>query len=188
LIGHIHKHTVYGLDESTAPLIIAPGSHDRDTHGQEEPKGFVIAECHQDGRLDWRFVENTNARVFKRINTEGWDVQQYESNYPMLQAFPEGSFIELQGKSDDIIKAMLPKLMDDVPHVRFTYDIETDWTATQRELEEEDIGDADVIHITPANIGELLVERLMTRQEGVDDATRDAVLATVQEVLTWNEG
>lgn len=188
LIGHIHKHTTYSLSSSGVPLIIAPGSHDRDTHGQEEPKGYVIAECDEQGNVNWEFVENTGARVFKRIDVSGWDVEAYKRHYQVLQTLPVGSNVELQGGESDIIKSMLPTLVQDIPNVRFTYDIATDWTATQRvEDDELLIGEAEVSHITADNIGELVLERLATTCGGVDDNTTDAVLSAIEEVLSWQE-
>lgn len=58
LIGHIHTHTVYDR-------ILAQGSLDRLSHGEEEPKGFLMGEINLRGDRtnDWySFVENKKAK------------------------------------------------------------------------------------------------------------------------------
>lgn len=60
-IGHVHTHSCFDR-------IIAQGSFDRLTHGQEEPKGHVRAEIELDTEeKQWFFVENVGAKIYKTI-------------------------------------------------------------------------------------------------------------------------
>ena len=53
-IGHIHTHSVYDR-------IIAQGSFDRLTHGQEEPKGYVVSIVDDEEKIS--SLRNTYART-----------------------------------------------------------------------------------------------------------------------------
>lgn len=62
-IGHVH---VYNRKDR----IIAQGSHDRISHGEEGPKGFVLATVRSSDDYDIEFVENKNAAIFKTIELQ----------------------------------------------------------------------------------------------------------------------
>lgn len=66
-IGHVHTHSRNGI-------IVAQGSTDRLKHGEEEPKGFVIAEI-QNNKAEIYFIENKLARVYNTVKVYGMDLQ-----------------------------------------------------------------------------------------------------------------
>lgn len=59
-IGHYHTHSFFNR-------IIAQGSFDRLSHGEEEPKGYCYIEIDTKNKdLDkWTFIENKNAKIYK---------------------------------------------------------------------------------------------------------------------------
>lgn len=59
-IGHIHTHSINDR-------IVAQGSFDRLSHGEEEPKGYVKAFISQSDRTVF-FIENKNARQYVTIS------------------------------------------------------------------------------------------------------------------------
>jgi hypothetical protein len=67
-IGHVHTHSVVGN-------AIAQGSFDRLKHGEEEPKGFVIAYIDEDNGDHVFFVENTKARIYKTVQCYKMDLE-----------------------------------------------------------------------------------------------------------------
>ena len=80
-IGHYHTF-------STFDRIIAQGSLDRLTHGQEEDKGYVIVE---DGQ--WKFVINKNAYIFQTLSiTNKTTIQQLDKK---IKQYPVQSYIRL---------------------------------------------------------------------------------------------
>lgn len=62
-IGHDHTHTRF-------ERIVAQGSFDRLTHGQEEPKGHVVAVIEKDYKEVF-FIENKNAREYVTFDCTG---------------------------------------------------------------------------------------------------------------------
>lgn len=56
-IGHDHKHQSY-------KRITIPGSFDRLTHGEEQPKGFLTAILNSDNSYKVTFHENTRAKKY----------------------------------------------------------------------------------------------------------------------------
>ena len=62
-IGHVHTYSTY-------ERIVAQGSFDRLTHGQEEPKGAVLF-TRVDGEWSYRFVENTKAKKYVDLEVKG---------------------------------------------------------------------------------------------------------------------
>jgi hypothetical protein len=78
-IGHVHKHSIF-------ERILAQGSFDRLTHGEEEDKGFMLV--HIDGhKSTFYFVVNTQAKIYKTINIDKIDsldvLDNRVSKYPI---------------------------------------------------------------------------------------------------------
>jgi hypothetical protein len=68
-IGHIHTFSQY-------ERIVAQGSFDRLSHGEEEPKGHVRGKFFDSGNSEITFVENTRARIYKTVNCNGLSVEE----------------------------------------------------------------------------------------------------------------
>lgn len=66
-IGHHHTHSVHSDPTLSDATIIAQGSVDRLTHGQEEPKGMVLCTIDEAMGNHFEFFENTMATVYKTI-------------------------------------------------------------------------------------------------------------------------
>jgi len=93
-IGHVHTHTVN-------ERIIAQGSFDRLSHGEEEPKGLVWAEVRSDGTRQYHFIENTEAMIFKTVQLKGEDIQDIMAYLDKrILKYRPGSFIRLKGRKD----------------------------------------------------------------------------------------
>lgn len=60
-IGHVHVH-------SSFDRIHAQGSFDRIAHGEEGAKGYLRAEIHPDGNWSVTFVENKGAKCFVTVD------------------------------------------------------------------------------------------------------------------------
>lgn len=91
-IGHIHTH-------SCNDRIIAQGSFDRLSHGQEEPKGHVRSIVSADDRKFF-FVENKQARIYKTINCKDVSLQDtLEYIKKKVDKFPDQSNIRIKADS-----------------------------------------------------------------------------------------
>lgn len=89
-IGHIHKHSINGK-------ILAQGSFDRLAHGEEEPKGGMyisINKLTEEG--EYRFIENSNAMIFKTFNYENLEDTDIIKQLPNdIKQYPVGSNFRL---------------------------------------------------------------------------------------------
>lgn len=108
-IGHIHTFSVY-------ERIIAQGSFDRLSHGEEEPKGGVECHIHKDGSMEFFFIENKEAKIHKTIVVKQKDVDKallfIEKK---LAIIPQNSYVRLKAAKDhpiflrfDEIKKLYP--------------------------------------------------------------------------------
>ena len=88
-IGHVHQFSRF-------ERIIAQGSHNRMTQGDEKPKGHVRAIVRSSDDYEITFVENTDAKIFKTINCRGLDYEQsYEKVINESIDYPDGSFLRI---------------------------------------------------------------------------------------------
>lgn len=92
-IGHIHTHSRFNR-------IIAQGSFDRLSHGEEEPKGFMIADV-DIGKNDRNayFIENKGARIHKTIDCTDMDLQEtIEHITRIVTDLPGDAFVRIQAQ------------------------------------------------------------------------------------------
>lgn len=155
-IGHVHKHTENNK-------IIAAGSFDRLTHGEEEPKGWISATLYKDGRKETVFIENTGARVYKTIDCSGLDIDvALDSIERVLSKLPEDSEVRIAAQKSDSIVASLGTLKLKYPQFRFS---PVKITSVQSKDVERIVDLRSVyqpINITKDNITQLLLERVQT--------------------------
>ena len=151
-IGHIHTHTTYDR-------IIAQGSFDRLSFGEEEPKGHVRAVVTDTGR-NVTFVENKGAKIFKSIDCSFMSLEDTLSKIDStVVGIIDGSYIRIIGNGDNPIFTNMNVLICKYPLLV--------WSKLIRDNEEEEevfIEDDEVlfipITITNANIRGLLMDRL----------------------------
>jgi DNA repair exonuclease SbcCD nuclease subunit len=93
-IGHIHTHSTY-------ERILAQGSFDRLTHGEEEPKGAMLMILDPDDGNKFFFLENKKAKIFKTITLKLADVDRcLESIDKQLLKIPINSYIRIKARKD----------------------------------------------------------------------------------------
>lgn len=90
-IGHVHTFSFFGS-------IVAQGSFDRMSHGQEEPKGATVMTIDLVNGNSYEFIENKNALIYKTIRLKSPDLQKsMEQVQDALAKLPEGSHIRIVG-------------------------------------------------------------------------------------------
>ena len=93
-IGHIHTHSTY-------ERILAQGSFDRLTHGEEEPKGAMLMILDPDDGNKFFFLENKKAKIFKTITLKLADVDRcLEFIDKQLLKIPINSYIRIKARKD----------------------------------------------------------------------------------------
>lgn len=175
-IGHVHNHTSYDR-------IIAQGSFDRLSHGEENPKGHVRATYNPFNRaLDWEFVPNTGAKIFKTINCTGLELNDILKEIDQeLVGLPDHSHVRVAVESSSPILQNMDVLIRTFS--QFIWSKITTDSKTQEETEyryDEEADEYVPILITPDNVVDLLVERM--RPE-IDDSQVPTVRRLMQEII-----
>lgn len=109
-IGHIHQHSIH-------ERIIAHGSFDRLSHGDEDPKGFIRVK---NGVA--KFIENTNAMRYKTLDVDGLAADQVlDVIDAYLNKRVDPCHIRLRCGKDAVAFALYRRLSSQYPFVKFTY-------------------------------------------------------------------
>ena len=168
-IGHIHNYSRYDR-------IIAQGSFDRLSHGEEEPKGHVRATITEDSR-NVVFVENESAKIFKTIDCTGLTLEESIIKVDIeVEAIPFGSYVRIVCDSNNPILSNMDVLVRRYPLLI--------WSKLSRSTEEEIIIDNGVdesvyipITITNENIKQLLLDMIVNNEISPD------VLISAEKIL-----
>lgn len=81
--------------------IIAPGSIERLTHGQEETKGFVALSLSKKKECKKYFVVNPTATLFKQLDCRGLTASEVLRKLEVLDAEPKPVFVEIRAVNDE---------------------------------------------------------------------------------------
>lgn len=159
-IGHVHKFSFF-------ERIVAQGSTDRISHGEEEPKGLVLMTIDEDKRNDrFVFIQNKGAKIYKSISVDGLDLEQAMAKFDKeTKGLPLDSHVRIISRKNHPIVAGLRELQI----ARSDYNITI---KTLEDLEEEGnlIQSKTVIDttytpitITRDNVNTLILEGVMAK-------------------------
>jgi hypothetical protein len=169
-IGHVHIH-------SRLDRIIAQGSFDRLTHGEEGPKGHVRA-YRRGNEHDVVFVENAAALRFVTVKCEAMTLQDTLAEIAkQVEGLPEDSFVRVKGSWDNPIFTNMDSLIRKWPWFHWDKQPVDDGEAETAEAVVDDEVSYIPITITRDNVTPLLTDRLINA-----GATSD-VLAMAQEIM-----
>jgi DNA repair exonuclease SbcCD nuclease subunit len=113
-IGHVHTFTTKGK-------VIAQGSFDRLTHGEEEPKGGVEVVIRKDGTKDLFFIENKNAKIFKTIKITTTDNEKSVAKInKLVSVLPLGSYVRIKAKKGNSIFNVISEIQKQYPDITFS--------------------------------------------------------------------
>lgn len=159
-IGHVHIHSYF-------ERIIAQGSFDRLSHGEESPKGHVRAEINLDtDERQWFFIENKGARIYKTIRCE--DELNLEDSLAKIRAaltnVPDFSAVRVYANKGHPVLENKPELIKIAPMMT--------WTMLAKDVVVEEIVMAQdhvesSITISKDNIVSLLLARIEGNAQSV---------------------
>jgi len=112
-VGHIHTHSYYDR-------IIAQGSFDRLRHGEEESKGYVIAQIDTDNPKNdlWVFRENFQAHIYKSITIgKKTSIERLKAKISKL---PVGSYVRLIIDKDHPLYFSIDQIKNEFPLIHFS--------------------------------------------------------------------
>ncbi|BDD79896.1 hypothetical protein [Burkholderia phage FLC9] len=169
-IGHVHIHSRYDR-------IIAQGSFDRLSHGEEGPKGHVRA-YRRGAESDVVFVENEAALRFVTVKCETMTVEDTLAEIAkQVEGLPEDSFVRVQATYDNPIFSNMDLLIRKWPW--FTWDkkpIDDGETEAAETMVDDEISYIPIT-ITRDNVTSLLTDRLINSGASSD------ILAMAQEIM-----
>lgn len=110
--GHDHKAKRQGK-------IQVPGSTNRNMHGEEEPKGYIVGVTGKE-KDTVRFIENTKAHRYVSIDCRGMEQEEaFDKVHAIVKDLPSKSNVRLEVNSDDTISMSMPAFVRKYPTLRF---------------------------------------------------------------------
>lgn len=174
-IGHIHKHSVNDR-------IVAAGSFDRLTHGEEEPKGFIKAIVRKTGERRIIFVENESAKIYKTIDCDDADLSKTLKRISnIVKKLPDGSNVRIRSHKEHPILTNLDVIRKKFPNIKFV-------TKSSKEILNE--GESALklsqaiykpIKITSKNIEGLLKDRIKNKEQ--DNTLIDQAMLLIKKYI-----
>ncbi|MNO19205.1 hypothetical protein D3C76_89330 [compost metagenome] len=164
VIGHVHIRTEKGNK------ILAQGSFDRLSHGEEAAKGHYRACISPAGNYHW-FVENLGARVYKTFDCREMSVAETIELLEQYESYPADSFFRLMIKRNSTVQHGMRDLRKRFPHFRLTTQMDDLKAQEEATLTQPQSPTIKPISITPTNVPHLIAER-MRRLYGDDQEHR----------------
>lgn len=178
-VGHIHTHSVYDR-------ILAQGSFDRLAHGEEEPKGFLMAEINLRGNVsdDWFvFIPNPRAKKYITINCLGLELDQALVKIAQeIEILSDGEYARIEAEKTSPIFSNMEEVMRLAPLIK--------WSTLKRDLEQEaqekiidaqpDLQEWTPIRVDKTNIEEVVQAELASMM--IDPVTSNYVMEVIRRI------
>ena len=177
-IGHVH---VFSRNDR----IIAQGSFDRLSHGEEGPKGHVRAKVKSSSDFKIKFVENKEARIYVTFECTGLSLEDtLKTIEHRLKDVPDHSCVRISCLPDNPILSNMEQLMKTWPLITFSKIIrETEVNSGATEMDEFTELEFTPITITRDNISTLVMERLHKLEKPIESKARVQILARAEEFM-----
>lgn len=170
-----HEHT-----KSRHERILASGSFDRLSHGQEEAKGHWRVTVRPSGTDDVVFMENKNAKTYRTIDCTGLPVEDALKRLEIVRSFDHGSHVRVAASKNDPILTNLNVLRKQYPTLHWT-SVVTETSALLATRLVDLRPSFTQINITRDNLEALIANRLQT--QAVDEQVLSRCLKRLQEVV-----
>ena len=153
-IGHIHTFSQY-------ERIVAQGSTDRLSHGEEEPKGHVRGKFFNNGNSEITFVENKLARIYKTVNCTDMSVEETIEKLKLVCVdLPSQSCVRIEAESTSPVFQSMEAIIRMFPLLVWTKKPVSAKVEKEVVLELDPNETYTPIYIGKDNIASLLIPRL----------------------------
>lgn len=161
-IGHVHTRSRNGK-------VLAQGSHDRCGHGEEGPKGYVVATVGNKAD-DAYFIDNPHATVFRSVEVYEMLVEDaVKLLHEEADKLLPGARLRIVAEPEDPIFDYASVLQMAYPKIIVSKKPKSRGEQTIAEkILDNVIGRWQPIRIDETNIVDMVVQRLQKRGEGVD--------------------
>lgn len=173
-IGHVHIRTEKG------GKILAQGSFDRLSHGEEAAKGHYRALISANGNRHW-FVENIGARIYKTIDCRTLSVEETLDIMSEYEDAPDKSNFRLLIARGGAVQHGIKDLRKRFPQFRIVTQMDELKEAEKQSLVQDKQPTVKPISITPTNISHLVTERLKRQGRDESDPVTINVLAVLEK-------
>ncbi|QTH80353.1 putative nuclease SbcCD, subunit D [Pseudomonas phage pPa_SNUABM_DT01] len=172
-IGHVHIRSDRSMPAYKS-IILAQGSFDRLSHGEEAAKGHYRACISSVGNYHW-FVENTGARIYKTLDCREMSVDETIEMLEHYEEYPDESCFRLVIKRNSTVQHGMRDLRKRFPQFKLTTQMDDLKAQEEVNLVQPQVKAVKPISITPTNIVHLVSERLK-RRYAEDDPRAQKVL------------
>lgn len=118
MIGHVHQPSQYDR-------ILAAGSFDRGSHGDEGAKGMYDVSVREDGTHTITFIENRLAKRYDTINAHGLDTKAVNvAVRKKVAELPKGSAIRIMCNPNDPATGDIKLLSKEFPQFEWKLEVE----------------------------------------------------------------
>ena len=165
-IGHVHIYTTY-------ERILAQGSFDRLSHGEEGPKGAIYIELHPQGN-SFYFVENTRAKKFVTCHVKTPDLEKAVAQVRKIASkLPDDAYLRIKTTKSHPVFTVFDMISKEFLMLTFTKITEEEESERQQLLDGNELLD---MNYTPVQIHkENIVEMIMTEMR--NNANQDNIFA-----------
>lgn len=169
-IGHVHIHSRF-------ERILAPGSTDRLSHGEEGTKGHLRVLCKKNAEYDVRFIENQHAKMFVTVACQGLSLEEsLDKIAKEVRLLPDDSFVRISMDKGNPLMANMQELVAKYPLLHIESHNKKEKKAKD-EKEHEPLKPFQQITLTKENLGALMLSRIAAKSVSAD------VLAAATEMV-----
>lgn len=156
-IGHIHTH-------SRRDKIIAQGSFDRLSHGEEEAKGHVRLIYRDRHDYEIQFVENKGAKKYISVECEDLTLEEtLQKIQDKTNWLPDGSHVRIICSKENPILTEMDQLVRMRPMITWTKLVRKESDEVSYMEDKEFADDYVPITITRDNIAKLVLQRVQQK-------------------------
>lgn len=173
MVGHVHFYSQY-------ERIIAAGSTERLSHGEEGPKGHVRYEFHDDGNDRITFIENKKAQRYDTINCTGLDADALHAAVATkIESLPPGSFIRFKAAKGDVAVSSIDYFKETFPQFTWSVAVVGDGKTEEKPTLIDTRNRFKSISITKDNIVTLLMDRVTAKAPHLFDRAKARLEETI---------
>lgn len=176
-IGHVHIRSELGK-------ILAQGSFDRISHGEESAKGHYRMVLDPEGCYHY-FVENTGAKLYLTLDFRETSLEEVHERLQEMEGYPEGTNLRLLLKRDSPVYHGVKELRKRWPQFRFKTHVDELKFQEKVILAQAETIAIQPITITPTNIDHHVEKRAqpLLDQLNLDPDQRGARLQHLMATL-----
>jgi DNA repair exonuclease SbcCD nuclease subunit len=173
VIGHVHIRTTHGK-------ILAQGSFDRLSHGEEAPKGHYRFSIAPEGNKHW-FVENKGAKLYLTVDCRELTLAKLIQHMQSVEDYPTGTAFRFLIRRDSELHRDVREIRKQFPQFKITTQLDELKVPDQLQLRQTLEHIEQPISITPTNIEHLIKLRLPLQMPDAEQHRIDHVLATLEK-------